>query len=154
MPSYLAAASNARSYITAATMVAGRAPVTSVLICDDRPAVLRGLSEMLGPLRPVIDKRCVTDGFALVDAYTARPAELVLIGVHPGTGTGADGHRSAAGPAPGGAGRHRRLHHRRRTARRRLHPRRAGPAALGPRPRPPLTPGRAWPGRTGHGPQN
>jgi hypothetical protein len=55
MPSYLAAASNARSYITAATMVAGRAPVTSVLICDDRPAVLCGLSEMLGPLRPVID---------------------------------------------------------------------------------------------------
>ena len=41
MPSYLAAASNARSYITAATMVAGRAPVTSALICDDRPAVLR-----------------------------------------------------------------------------------------------------------------
>jgi DNA-binding NarL/FixJ family response regulator len=64
--------------------------VTSVLICDDRPAVRRGLSDMLRPLRPVVESRCVSDGFALLDAYAAQPAEPVLIGIHPAAGAGAE----------------------------------------------------------------
>ncbi len=68
--------------------MANGGPVTSVLICDDRLTVAHGLSEMLRSLPSLVDVGCVQDGFALVDAYTAKPADMVLIGVDNGDADG------------------------------------------------------------------
>jgi DNA-binding NarL/FixJ family response regulator len=52
------------------------------MICDDRPAAREGLADLLRPLPSLLATRCVSDGFAVVDALAAAPADLVLIGVH------------------------------------------------------------------------
>jgi len=46
---------------------------------------------MLSPMRPRVGVRDVFDEFALVDAYTAEPVDLALLGITPAT---------AAGPTP------------------------------------------------------
>lgn len=84
------AASAGRAVLTDIWMVAGTGPVRSVLICDDRPPILRGLFDMLRPPPALVDIVGVADGFALVDAFTARPADLVLIGIHRANNTGAE----------------------------------------------------------------
>ena len=71
------------------TVVSGR-PLTSVLICDDRPTARRAMSELLRPLPGLNDISCVTEGFELVDAFAVRPVDLVLIGIHQASTTGAD----------------------------------------------------------------
>jgi CheY-like chemotaxis protein len=81
-------AASARAMLTEICLVANGGPVTSVLICDDRPTVAQALSEMLRPLPSLVDAACVQDGFALVDAYAANPADLVLIGVDRGNSDG------------------------------------------------------------------
>ena len=68
-------------------------PTTCVLICDDRPTVGRELSQTFRQFLPSIAPvraHVVTDGFALVDAFEATPAGLVLIGIHAGTTAGID----------------------------------------------------------------
>src|SRR6476660_6639787 len=71
----------------------GMAPTSTVLICDDRPEVGRELSQTFRLYLPSIapvNAHLVADGFALVDAFEARPADLVLIGIHAGTTAGID----------------------------------------------------------------
>jgi len=68
-------------------------PTSTVLICDDRPTVGRELSQTFRVYLPSIapvNAHLVTDGFALVDAFEAKPADLVLIGIHAGTTAGID----------------------------------------------------------------
>lgn len=71
------------------TVVSGR-PLTSVLICDDRPLTRQAMSEMLESLPGLTDIFCVTEGFELVDAFAVRPVDLVLIGIHRESSVGAD----------------------------------------------------------------
>ena len=86
----LTAASAGRAVLTDIWMLAGSGPIRSVLICDDRPRVLQGLLDMLRPLPAPVDIVWVPDGFALVDAIAAKPADLVLIGIHRANNTGAE----------------------------------------------------------------
>jgi len=68
-------------------------PTGSVLICDDRPATGRELSQTFRRFLPSIvpvSAQLVADGFALVDAYQAAPADLVLIGIHTDSTAGID----------------------------------------------------------------
>ena len=82
------AASVFRTGLTDIWTVVGRGPLTSVLICDDRPSVLQCLFDMLRPLPALVDIDCVADGFALIDAFRARRVDLVLIGIHRGNNAG------------------------------------------------------------------
>ena len=75
-------ADGCRAILVGICVLAGFGPPTSVLICDDRPAAQEGLAELLRPLPSLFAIRCVSDGFAVVDALAAAPADLVLIGVH------------------------------------------------------------------------
>ncbi len=84
------AESAGRAALTDIWTVAGSGPIRSVLICDDRPRILQGLLDMLRPLPALVDIDWVPDGFALVDAVTARPADLVLIGIHRANNAGAE----------------------------------------------------------------
>lgn len=62
----------------------GSGSATRVLICDDRAG--RAMVTAITAHHPrATDIRCVSDGFALVDAFAERPADVVLIGVHGGT---------------------------------------------------------------------
>jgi CheY-like chemotaxis protein len=85
------AAAAGLSLITDIWMVAGGGPIRSVLICDDRPRIRQGLIDMLQPLPAPVDIGWVTNGFALVDAFTAESADLVLVGIHRANTTGAEG---------------------------------------------------------------
>jgi hypothetical protein len=76
------AADECRAIIVGICAFAGLGPVRSALICDDRPAVRRGLAELLRPLPSMSEARCVSDGFAVVDVLAADPVDVVLIGVH------------------------------------------------------------------------
>jgi CheY-like chemotaxis protein len=65
--------------------------LTSVLICDDRADVRRGLAEQVGQpefLAGPEDIAGVADGFALLQALEARPDAAVLIAIHAGSSTG------------------------------------------------------------------
>ncbi len=75
-------AAGARALVIEICLLTNGAPVTSVLICDDRPIAAKGLSEMLLPLPSLVEATWVTDGFALVDAYAAKAVDLVMIGFH------------------------------------------------------------------------
>lgn len=59
----------------------GWVPVENVLIYDQRSNVCQALSRRMTAMPSIHDVVCVTDGFALVDAYAARPSGLVLIGI-------------------------------------------------------------------------
>ena len=84
------AASAGREMMAGIWTVASSRPLRSVLICDDRPAARQAMFEMLGALPGLSDILCVTEGFELVDAYAARPVDLVLIGIHRASTAGAD----------------------------------------------------------------
>ena len=64
------------------------AQVKSLLVCDERPPARQALAGLLTRGSPSLVVDAVADGFAVVDAFTARPADLVLIGVHRGNPTG------------------------------------------------------------------
>ena len=64
------------------------AQVKSLLVCDERPPARQALAGLLTRGSPSLVVDAVADGFAVVDAFTARPADLVLIGVHRGNSTG------------------------------------------------------------------
>ena len=74
------------------TCLGGRRPtdqgsertVTAILICDERPLARRTLSEAIQAIISASDIDCVSDGFALADAFAAKPADLVLIGYQVG----------------------------------------------------------------------
>jgi DNA-binding NarL/FixJ family response regulator len=74
--------------LTESSSFAGNGPVTSVLICDDRPAVLQGWLMTLRSLPGVVDIDWVPNGFALLDAFETKQADLVLIGVHSASSAG------------------------------------------------------------------
>jgi len=60
-----------------------------ILICDERPLTRLTLSQTIGAITSVSDIGCVSDGFALADAFAAKPADLVLIGYQVGRVGGA-----------------------------------------------------------------
>jgi len=81
-------AAAARSVIVEICQLTVNRPVTSVIICDPRLDVQHSLSQMLLPLRSLIEIVSVSDGFALADAYSARAADIVLIGVDRSSNSG------------------------------------------------------------------
>jgi two-component system nitrate/nitrite response regulator NarL len=70
------------------TTVAIPASVKSLLVCDERPPVRQTLAELLAKGSSSLVVRTVANGAAAIDAFMARPADLVLIGVHDGNPTG------------------------------------------------------------------
>ena len=104
-------ADGCRAIVVGICAFAGLGPPTSVLICDDRPAARQGLAELLEPLPSLLATRCVSDGFAIVDALAAAPVDLVLIGAHADSDVGPEAvslvlsmHPSAVIIVVGGAG--------------------------------------------------
>ena len=89
-PEPMTVAGAGRALVIQTCLLAGNGPPTSVLICDDRPGVLHGLTRMLRPLPTLVDIDWVPDGFALLDTLAVRAAGLVLIGIHSGNTTGAE----------------------------------------------------------------
>lgn len=83
-------AADARALITETCLLNGHGPPASVLICDDRPAALHNLSQMLRPLPFLLDISWAPDGFTLLDTVAARPVDLVLIGIHRANTTGTE----------------------------------------------------------------
>ena len=125
----VAAATVGRSLISQTALLAGGGPVTSVLICDDRPGVIPGLTEMLRPLPALTALDWVPDGFALLDAVTTKVG-VVLIGIHHGSGTGVEAVTLLLSMHPSMVDRGLRRCRRHRPPGGRLHPRGTGPAAL------------------------
>ena len=70
------------------TSVAVPASVQSLLICDERSPARQTLAELLAQGSSSLVIRAVANSHAVVEAFTARPAGLVLIGVHAGNSTG------------------------------------------------------------------
>lgn len=66
------------------------APVRDVLLCDERRGVGRALGQALKEMHSGFDITSCTDGFGLVDAFSARRADLVLIGIQTGRSAGMD----------------------------------------------------------------
>jgi DNA-binding NarL/FixJ family response regulator len=71
-------------------LLTGSGPVSSVLVCDDRPDVQRRLADVLLLLPGTPSIAYLSHGFALVEHYTRRPADIVLVGIHRGSNTGAE----------------------------------------------------------------
>ena len=94
------AAKAGREMITGIWTVMGGGKLTSALICDDRPAVLRAMSDLLRPLPGLNQIHCVTEGFELIDAFASREVDLVLIGIHHASTTGADATSLLLAPHP------------------------------------------------------
>lgn len=61
-----------------------------MILCEHRLSAQYGLLEMLRPLHTLSEITCVRDGFALMDAYSARAADIVLIGVDQSGSAGAE----------------------------------------------------------------
>jgi len=78
-------------------------PVETVLICDERPIAGQFLTRLLTAGSSFHVVGAVPDGFGLVDAFAARPADLVLIGVHRGTTSGTDAMALLLGLHPAAA---------------------------------------------------
>lgn len=83
-------AAAARTLVVETCQLAVNRPVTSAIICDPRLSTQRSLSEMLGPLRSLVDVTCVSDGFALADAYSGQAADVVLIGIDRSSSSGVE----------------------------------------------------------------
>ena len=66
---------------------AGAPPVSTVLICDERPVAGRELAIQL-KAGLAVRVLAVRDGAGMVDAFTAAPADVILIGLRYGSDTG------------------------------------------------------------------
>ena len=64
------------------TEAPGWVPVDSVLICDQRFNVRQALTRRMSAMPLIVETNSVDDGFALLDAYAAKPHAMVLIGIH------------------------------------------------------------------------
>ena len=62
--------------------------VRSVLICEARPGLRQALARMATNIPTAVDVDFVTDRFELSAAFAAKPADLVLIGLSPGSPDG------------------------------------------------------------------
>ena len=62
--------------------------VTTVLVCEEEPDARGLLTGLLTAGVSVDVLAAVADGFGVVDAFTITPADVVLIGVHRGSGAG------------------------------------------------------------------
>ena len=62
---------------------------SSLLICDDRPSAAQGLVLLLSPAWGAANIGVVVDGSGLTEAFTTRPADLVLVGQHRAAPSGA-----------------------------------------------------------------
>src|SRR5664279_5406059 len=63
-------------------------PVHNILICDARLGIRQALTRMARRIHTAANVDFVSDGCALLVAYAAKPADLVLIGLPPGTPDG------------------------------------------------------------------
>ena len=63
--------------------------VRSISICDARPGICEDLARLAKNIPTAVDVAVVTDRFALSAAFTVKPADLVLIGLSPGSPDGA-----------------------------------------------------------------
>jgi len=63
-------------------------PVHNILICDARPGIRQAVTRMARHIHTAANVDFVTDGSTLLAAYAAKPADLVLIGLPPGTPDG------------------------------------------------------------------
>ena len=63
--------------------------VRSVLICDARPGPGQAVARLAKNIPAAVDVAVVTDRFALSAAFAVKPADLVLIGLSPGSPDGA-----------------------------------------------------------------
>lgn len=84
------APSAGRAMILETFLLTRSGPVNSVLVCDDRPEVHGDLNRMLRKLPGSPAITSVSHGFALVACYATHPADIVLIGVHRGSSSGAE----------------------------------------------------------------
>lgn len=71
-------------------LLTGAGPVRSVIICDDRPDSHAGLAGTLQLLPGSPEITLVSHGFELVNAFTTKPADIVLVGIHRSSTAGAD----------------------------------------------------------------
>jgi len=78
------------AFILQTFLLTGSGPVSSVLVCDDRPEVRDGLADVLTLLPGSPGIIYVSNGFALVEQYTRNPPDIVLVGIHRGSMTGAE----------------------------------------------------------------
>ena len=62
--------------------------VRSVLICEARPGLRQALARMATNIPTAVDVDFVTDRFELSAAFAVKPADLVLIGLSPGSPDG------------------------------------------------------------------
>jgi len=78
------------AFILQTFMLTGSGPVSSVLVCDDRPEVQDALDDTLRllPGSPAISN--VSHGFELVERYKRNPTDIVLVGIYRGSTTGAE----------------------------------------------------------------
>jgi len=74
-------AAAARSVVVDICQLTVNGPATSIIVCERRLSAQYSLLEMLRPLRTLSEIICVRDGFALMDAYSARAVDVVLIGI-------------------------------------------------------------------------
>jgi len=65
-------------------------PVHNVLICDARPGIRQALTRMARHIHTAANVDYVADECALLAAYAAKPADLVLIGLPPGAPDGTE----------------------------------------------------------------
>jgi DNA-binding NarL/FixJ family response regulator len=85
------------------TTAPGWAPVKNVLICDERPTAGHALTRTVTAALSRVDIDRVTDGADLLEAFTAKPADLVLIGIQHGRGSGTDAVNLLLGRHPSAA---------------------------------------------------
>lgn len=78
-------------------------PMKTVLLCDPRPAVRTAVGWTLAGMPSDVEITCVADGFSLVDAYSAHPADMVLIGVRRGWPSGLEAVNLLLGLHPSAA---------------------------------------------------
>jgi len=71
-------------------LLTGSGPVSSVLVCDDRPEVQDGLDDTLRQLPGSPAITYVSHGFELVERYKTNPADVVLVGIYRGSTAGAE----------------------------------------------------------------
>jgi DNA-binding NarL/FixJ family response regulator len=78
------------AFILQTFLLTGNRPVSSVLVFDDRPDVQHRLADVLALLPGSPSIAYLSEGFALVEQYTSRPADIVLVGIHRGSNAGAE----------------------------------------------------------------
>src|SRR5215217_924193 len=76
------------------------APVTTVLICDDRRSVREGLTRVMSAVPGVHRIDCVAHGDELLARYSRQPVDVVLVGTQRAVPTGVEATRRLVAAHP------------------------------------------------------